>query len=220
MAISGIVAVAGRIGRLRRRRGILATARFLSSRIFRHEIHLVYESRCSGPRTAVEWNGNEQLLHFGPENIDMALTPQLWDFLGGEDAFESLHGVRNGDRLFVVTNGEQYLHRGYIIFKTRQSKLLGDEAGLPLIGYCSTIPSARGRGLYRRALEAEVCYLHSIGHGRVLIETAPENHASLKGIEAAGFTFSWSASIWITLNLLVVRRIRNAPGQQWHVFLL
>ena len=219
MQKSWIRRAAGRIRRHWQQRGALVTVRFLLSRVFRHEIHVVYEI-CDKPRTAVRWEADEQLLQFGPENLDSALTPELRAFLGGDEAVESLEGVRAGDRLFLITSGNEYVHRGYIMFKTRQSKVLGDNDAAPIIGYCSTVPRARGRGLYRRALEAEVSYLQNRGYRRVLIETDPENYASLKGIEAAGFTFAWEASVWILLNLFVVRRIRDASGSHWRAFLL
>lgn len=203
-----------RIRRLAKRRGLIGTCRFLASRVFRHEERLVFERDCN-VGVAPQWKRGEQLLEIGPENIDRAMTPALLKFLGGDEAFESLEGVRNGDRLFVVTGDGEYLHRGYVIFKNRQKRVLGDNSNAPVIGYCATTPAARGRGLYRRTLQAEVSYLGGLGHNRVLIETTPENRASRKGIEAAGFTLAWSANMWIILNTFVLRRTENHSGRNW-----
>ena len=137
------------------------------------------------------------------------LTPDLFDFLGGGQAYESLQGVRGGDRLFVVARGSEYLHRGYILFRTQQTELLGETEGAPLIASCATAPAARGRGLYPRALNEELRYLHKHGYSRAIIETDPENHASRRGIEAAGFSLAWEMEAWIFINRFVFQRIRK-----------
>ena len=127
-------------------------------------------------------------------------------------------GVRQGDRLFVVANGDEYQHCGYILFRTRQTKILGEEGNPPLIASCLTAPEARGRGLYRRALNAELCYLQSQGYGRAVIETDPENIPSRKGIEAAGFKLCREASVWIFFNLLVWMKAVEPAHTQWKMF--
>jgi len=217
MATSRIKNHAGRLRRYWKQRGTLATLRFVASRLFRFEKHMVYETTADTHRGAVRWGADEQVLQFGPENFDYGLTPELRAYLGGEQAVESLQAVRDGDRLFVITRGGEFVHRGYIVFKTRQSRLLGDDEASPLIAFCSTSPKARGRGIYRRALETEVMYLFGHGYQRVLIETDPQNYASRKGIEAAGFTFAWEARVWIWLNWFVIRRNRSSDGVQWRV---
>src|SRR6266581_7402215 len=94
--------IAGRIQRMWKQRGSWATVLFLLSRIFRHRVHLVFETTCATQPGSVQWEANEQLLQFGPENLDEAFTPELLAFLGGDGASESLQGVRDGDRLFVI----------------------------------------------------------------------------------------------------------------------
>src|SRR5690349_14788609 len=106
---STIAEAAGRIGRHWRTRGAAATLRFLLSRIFRREVHLVYEAVCTG-REMAPFASGEEILNFGPEDLDAALGPTLYEFLGGENAFESLRGVRNGDRLFVIARDGVFVH--------------------------------------------------------------------------------------------------------------
>jgi hypothetical protein len=207
--------VIGRLSRYWKGRGPAATLLFVISRIFRREVNIVYEATLEKPLSPTRWDANEKLLLFGPENIDSSLNPRLVAFLGGGEAFESLEGVRNGDRLFVVANGNEYLHRGYVIFKSRRMKMIGEAEGTPFIGYCYTAPIARGRRLYPRTLHAQKCYLQTLGYQRVVVESAPENLASRKGIEAAGFTFAGEVSAWIVLNRFVLRRIQNAYGMNW-----
>src|SRR5438046_1603522 len=97
-----------RLQRHWRQRGALATATFVLSRIFRHQVTLVYEALLEKGRCrTVRWEADEQLLQIGPENLDANMTPRLKAFLGGESAYENLQGVREGDRLFVVASGEE-----------------------------------------------------------------------------------------------------------------
>lgn len=188
------------------------------SRVFRHGVHLVYEITLSAPLPAVQWDVGEQLWQFGPDDLDHHLTSDLYMFLGGESAFESLLGVRNGDRLFVIAKDGQFVYRGYVLFNTRQKKLIGEHKHTPLIGNCFTAPSARGHGIYRRALTSALSYLQSQGYRRVIIETDPENYASIKGIEATGFCLTRKVHAWIFLNLFVVHCISAGACARWRAF--
>lgn len=155
----------------------------------------------------------------GPENLDAMLNPKLQAFLGSE-AKQNIQAVREGDLLFVVSNGTEYLHCGYVFFKSRQARILGEPASLPLIGCCYTAPEARGKGLYRKALQAELAHLSQRGYKRAVIETDPDNLASRKGIEAAGFQERRYTRSWILLNTLVVQQVSDAAGKKWKALLV
>ena len=210
-------ACTGKLRRYWKQRGAFATLLFLASRLFRREIHIVYQASPGSAGDTVQLERDEQILQIGPENLDTILTPELRAFLGGGEAFDNLEGVRNGDRLFVIMAADEYLHRGYIMFSCRANKMLGDSEKRPIIGYCKTAPGARGRGLYRRALAAEKAYLWNHGYTSVLIETDPENYASRRGIEGSGFSFAWTVHVWIFFNCLVVRCLRNGIRSRWRV---
>ncbi len=203
-----------------RREGAWATVRFLSSRAFRYHRYLVFEALLDSPRACTEWREDERPRWIGPETLDAEMTPDLLGFLGGEGAADNLDGVRNGDRLFVIRSGESIVHCGYIFFKTRQTKILGERGNPPLIACCQTAPAARGLGLYRRALNAELCYLRQQGYRRAVIETDPDNIASRKGIEAAGFRLRRDISVWIALNWLALQRAVETSGTRWQACLL
>lgn len=215
LAMTGAI---GRISRQFKQKGVWATVRFLFSRVFRSQKHLVFEAWLTEPLMAAAPDADHRLLELGPENLDAHLDSRLEEFLGGQEAFESLEGVRKGDRLFVIANGDEYLHRGYILFKTRQKRIIGETRDAPLIASCRTAAQARGRGLYRRALQEELRYLKSLGHERAIIETDPENIASRAGIVAAGFRSGWEARVWIVLNKVVVQRILRQSHSRWRVF--
>ena len=194
-----------RIARYRHQQGTWATVRFLASRLLRHRKYVVFEANLSEPRTAPEWHLDEQVYVIGPETIESHVTPDLRAFLGGEEAEENLASVRKGDSLFVVGNGHEFHHSGYIFFRTKQTKILGEGGDPPLIGCCQTVPDPRGRGLYQRPLKAELCDLQSLGYHRAIIETDPENIASRKGIERAGFRLCRKTTVWILLNRVVLQ---------------
>jgi RimJ/RimL family protein N-acetyltransferase len=211
---------ANRIIRHCHQHGAVATIRFLWSRVYRSHRYVVFDATLDAPRPRTKWQDGEELIIFGPENVDSAMTPELQSFLGGSDAIENLNGVRAGDRLFVVTSDVGYLHCGYILFKSRQTKILGESESVPLIGCCLTARATRGRGLYRRALNAELCYLREQGYKRALIETNPGNVSSRNGIEAAGFQFRREISVRIVLNWLVWQKAVDPSGVKRRLIIL
>jgi RimJ/RimL family protein N-acetyltransferase len=181
---------------------------------------VVYAADCSLPGEAPQWADGEDLLEISGDNLDLELTPELYVFLGRHEAFDNLEGVRTGNRLFVVRRGREYLHCGYIMFRTRETRILGETDGPPLIGCCQTAPAARGRGLYRKALRAEIRHLQARGFRRAIISTHPDNAASRKGIEAAGFSLVREVESWILLNRIVVRKSRESGRAAWRILML
>jgi GNAT superfamily N-acetyltransferase len=203
-----------------RRQGTSATLRFLASRIVRHERHVVFEANLDTALDDVSWAEGERLKVIDRDNVDSAIGANLLKFLGGAAAAENLQGVREGNELFVVAQGSEYQHCGYILFRTRQSRIIGEPKDAPLIACCFTAPSARGRGLYRRALIAELRHLRGRGYRRAVIETSPDNLPSRKGIEAAGFRLCREVSVWIFLNCLVYQKRIESSGATRSLILL
>lgn len=217
-AVSGGNAIVGRIRSEYRRRGLWKTICFLAGRILRRWDSVVYDARPSTTPASESWQENERLEVIGPDNVDQSLTPELKSFLGGDGAAENIESVRRGDRLFVVSNGGEHLHCGYIMFGSRQSRIIGEDGAPPLIGCCRTVPAAQGRGLYRKALRAEVQYLAGLGYERVVVETAPDNVPSRRGIETAGFALCREATSWVFCNKVVVQRTVERGVVRWRAF--
>jgi hypothetical protein len=209
-----IAHTAGRIRRYSRQHGVRATLAFLLSRVVRHQQHVVFDMDLSAAPAAPDWNITQRVLVIGPENVDSAISPELYRFLGGDGAVENLQGLREGNRLFVVSNGDTFQHCGYILMKTRETSLLAERFGTPLIACCFTPTGARRQGIYRRALQEEVAYLGQQGFRRVIIETTPDNTASIRGIEAAGFRLCRRVSAWIILNHIGFARIVESSGER------
>ena len=122
-----------KVARLRyyvKRRGVLETTRFLATRLLRYHVTRVYEADLTKPLSSPVWSTGECLKVIGPETPSFELIPEIKSFLGGP-GYELIEGVRDGDRLFVVGNGVECLHRGYIMFKSRTNRLIGEPAGVP-----------------------------------------------------------------------------------------
>jgi GNAT superfamily N-acetyltransferase len=202
----GLLNLAGRIGSYWRSRGTLATVHFLASRIVRREHRVVFEAILDTAPGDFSWSEGERLKVIDRENIDAAVGAELFEFLGGDKAVENLQGVREGNELFVVTDGTEYKHCGYILFRTRETRIIGEPQDPPLIACCYTAPTARGKGLYRKALMAELRHLWGRGYRRAVIETDHDNVPSRKGIEAAGFHLCREVSSWILLNMFVYQK--------------
>jgi RimJ/RimL family protein N-acetyltransferase len=215
---NGVLRAGERIRSYWRERGTVATCRFLMSRVYRSRRYLVFEAAVDKDRVCPEWSADERLEVLSRENLDAALTPEITSFLGGTEADEHLRGVRTGDLLFLVMRGGTCQHCGYILFETRQTRILGEPKRVPLIASCKTAPESRGRGLYRRALQAELCHLQKLGFDRAVIETDPENVASRKGIEAAGFRLFRHVKVWLLLNCLVFQHVIEGSHARWRVF--
>ena len=192
--------------------GTPATLRFLAGRMVRHERHVVFDANLDVAFDDVPWSDGERLNVIDRGNVDSAIGADLLKFLGGDAAAENLKGVREGNELFVIAQGAEYQHCGYILFRTKESRIIGEPKDAPLIACCFTAPSARGRGLYRRALIAELRHLKERGYRRAVIETSPENLPSIKGIEAAGFRLCREVSVWIFLNCLVYQKRIESSG--------
>lgn len=209
-----------RIGTHWRHHGTLATLQFLASRIVRHQRHVVFEAVLDAAPDDVPLLEGERLKVIDRANLDSAIGADLRAFLGGDEAADNLEGVRNGNELFVVAHGAEYRHCGYILFRSKQTRIIGEPGDPPLIACCHTAPGARGRGHYRRTLIAELRHLWDRGYRRVVIETSPGNVPSRKGIEAAGFRLCREVSVWIVLNWLVYQKRIESSGVSRRLILL
>jgi GNAT superfamily N-acetyltransferase len=181
---------------------------------------VVFEAVLDAAPDDIPWLEGERLNVIDRANMDSVIGADLRAFLGGDEAADNLEGVRNGNELFVVAHGNEYHHCGYILFRTKQTRIIGEPKDPPLIACCLTAPAARGRGLYRRTLIAELHHLWDRGYRRVVIETSPENVPSRKGIEAAGFHLCREVSAWIVLNCLVYQKQIESSGASRRLILL
>jgi hypothetical protein len=123
----------------------------------------------------------------------------------------------------VMDNERRCLHRGYIRLISpskadAKSMFFGKLAAVPEIRSCETAPSARGKGLYRRVLNEQLRFLHSLGHSSGFLDLSPENLASYKGAKAAGFETCRELNDWILFRSLVLQRVRENSVSSWRLF--
>ena len=84
--------------------------------------------------------------------------------------------------------GTETVHESWVFRDAILPSRFGYDPLAPLIGNCVTRPEYRGRRIYERVLMFIVNdLLAEGGDGQVLILVSPENVASIRGIERAGF---------------------------------
>ena len=183
-----------------RDRGVFYFVRFALGRLFvRRLASVVYEYDLATAPTPPSWNPGERLHIFDAGNLN-DMPDALQTLLGGEHAEEYLRGVRRRDLLFSLEADGQFVHYGFILFDAKQLRILGQQQNLPLIANCYTVPSYRGNGCYPRTLRAVLHHLGTFELERALIETHPENIASRRGIEKAGFRLTVEIRGWVIFN--------------------
>jgi hypothetical protein len=200
--------------------GSVRTLKFLAKRVIRRRQFVLYDSLIEDVRAPSTWADSQKLLVISKDNLSSELSPTLLEALGGDSATEYLDGIRSGDLLFVVMEGRQYVHFGFVLFDSKTTQILGEGRRVPIIANCFTSPEARGRSLYRNALNEEVRYLRTRNYRRVLIETHPQNYSSRRGIEAAGFRFLRELDVVVFLNSLVLQRAKQGSGHTWRLVFL
>ena len=200
--------------------GLVRTLKFLAKRVIRRQQFVLYDSVMEGERAPSTWADSQKFLVISKDNISSELSPALLEALGGDSATEYVDGVRSGDLLFVVIEGQQYVHFGFVLFDSKTTQIVGEGRRVPIIANCFTSPEARGRSLYRKALNEEVRYLRARNYRRVLIETHPQNYFSRRGIEAAGFRFLRELDVVVFLNSVVVQRAKHGSGRRWRLVFL
>lgn len=97
---------------------------------------------------------------------------------------EGRHGV------FVMLDGRPAGH-AWITAPAERSRVVNSYARLSagdcLIHYCFVDPAHRGQGVYAEMLHELTAWALTAGARRVLVDTADDNVASLRGILRAGF---------------------------------
>jgi hypothetical protein len=194
----------------------------LISFVFRRRARLIWEARFTTPPLPSEWADGERLLVLGADNIDREMTSSMRLFLGGDEVADSIAGVRAGDLLFVLTNETEYLACSYIFFdktqSTRKQAVIFGEENVPIIGMSYTLPSARGRGIYRRALHEMFRFLSNMGYERAICEVNPQNAPSNKASQAAGMQLCRELTDWAVLNHLFLQKVQESGKSRWRIF--
>jgi hypothetical protein len=191
----------------------------LAGHVLRRRNHAVYELDLTIPREPVVWAPGEEVIEIGPENLDTAMTPELLEFLGGDQVRKSLDGVRRGNRIIVVRDDEGYAAYGHVVVNGAEYlRTLAEPDPVPYLGNFLTVPRARRRGLLQRAGSECLLMLQRRGYPRVLAEARPTNVGSVKAMENHGMRRIRHLMGWIVFERVVIQRdVQNAG--RWHVVL-
>lgn len=125
-----------------------------------------------------------------------------------------------GDDMLLATTDThgQVISYAFVLFDSFYKRVLGEAPATPMISNCYTDPAWRGQGLYPRLLVATCLHLANQGHARAIITCAPDNLASVRGIEKAGFRRVKTLhslvvlARWIAWQRSVPARAKAAPG--------
>jgi RimJ/RimL family protein N-acetyltransferase len=185
--------------RVWRDRGIVGFLTFMLGRILVRRFHRVLYEGYARQISPPEPDEDRRVLLYDSQNT---LPGEVLLFVGpgGE---EYLEGVRDDDLLYVVKVDNRLVHYGFVMRRTRETAVLGEPRGTPIIGNCWTHPDTRGKGIYPFALRQVLQALRDRGIDRVLIETDVENIASRRGIEKAGFRQLRIYNALIVCNLVL-----------------
>lgn len=172
-----------------RTRGPAGFMRFLALRVGQWRADVLYEADLSLlalsplPESAIE------LVRVGRDNLGSSATRGVEDGVLTAENHAYREALTGDDQLFATVDPQgQVISYGFVLFDSFYKRILGEARATPMIGNCFTWPAWRGRSLYPRLLMATCRQLAAQGHRRVIITCAPDNHASIRGIEKAGFT--------------------------------
>ena len=105
--------------------------------------------------------------------------PVPWEF-----ECDKYDGVKD---FFVATDAAGVQHISWIYYHDNRNRLLSLNPQEAEIKFCLTLPALRGRGIYPKVILEILNYLSKKGIKRVYMCVHRDNHASIRGIEKAGF---------------------------------
>jgi hypothetical protein len=187
-------------------RGLAGLCRFLGTRIFTRREDLLFDIHLRSA-AAPRLEPLDQVVRIGRTNLGSEATaPVEVQVFTGENA-EYRDGLRKEDILFAHLDGEsRVLTYAFVIFDSAYKRVLGEPVGVPMIGNCYTLPEKRGQRLYPRMLVTVCRALARDGHARAIISCEPDNIASIRGIERAGFARVTHVTSHIGFSKLILRR--------------
>lgn len=103
----------------------------------------------------------------------------------GELPYEIAAEKGNGNTCFSVSDNGKFVHRSFLYDKIHVLKLLGKNG--PAIGNCVTGEDYRGQSVYPKMIHRIAVGQLQEGKKEVFIIVNPDNTASVRGIEKAGF---------------------------------
>jgi RimJ/RimL family protein N-acetyltransferase len=163
-------------------------------RVYRQEIRDGVECLSRSVGDVVIEKGDVELLSLAAET----LTPLPWEF-----QCHTFDGVTD---FFVAKNEEGIQHISWIYYDCDHNRLLSLQPTEAEIKFCLTMPFLRGQGIYPTVVKSIIQYLGGNGFKNVYMCVHPENSASIRGIEKAGFHYVGNIKLKKVFGLQVSKR--------------
>ena len=174
-----------------RTRGPAGFMRFVALRLFQWRSDVLYEAdpaRLADTTAGPAEVSGERVVWVHRGNLGSAATAAVEAAVLGGANHAYREALCGADLLLAIVDEQGHVASyGFVLFESFYKQVLRESADTPMIGNCFTDPGRRGRGFYPRLLRAACCRLADEGYRRIIITCAPDNQASVRGIEKAGF---------------------------------
>lgn len=169
-------------------RGGAGFLRFLALRLLQWRADVLYEVDLAVLAANPPLQPAAPLVRVGRHNLGSEATAQAEAGVLTAENHAYREALQGDDQLLAALDAQgQVTSYGFVLFDSFYKRILDEPRNTPMIGNCFTLPAWRGRGLYPRLLVATCQHLAAQGHSRAIITCAPDNLASVRGIEKAGF---------------------------------
>ena len=169
-------------------RGAAGFVRFLALRIGQWRADVLYEADLSVLAAAPPLEPASPVVLVWRHNLGSEATALTEAAVLTAENHAYREALQGDDQLLAALDAHGLvISYGFVLFDSFYKRILAESRHTPMIGNCFTLPAWRGRGLYPRLLVATCQHLSSQGHRRAIITCAPDNLASVRGIEKAGF---------------------------------
>jgi ribosomal protein S18 acetylase RimI-like enzyme len=183
-----MITIAKRLGLELRTRGMAGFVRFIAQRLAMWRADVLFECDLVQYAAAPAEALGAAIVAIDRSNFGSTATAQVERevLIAANHAYiEELQG--EGQLLAATDADGRVTSYAFIVFESFYKKVLGEARATPIICNCVTLPAYRGQGLYPQLLRASCLRLAAQGHRRAIITCAPDNIASMRGIEKAGF---------------------------------
>ena len=174
-----------------RTRGPAGFMRFVALRLLQWRSDVLYQAdpaRLAGAAAGPADVPGETVVWVHRGNLGSAATAAVEAAVLGGANHAYRQALCGADQLLAIVDEQGHVASyGFVLFDSFYKQVLREAADTPMIGNCFTDPAQRGRGYYPRLLRAACRRLADEGYQRVIITCAPDNRASVRGIEKAGF---------------------------------
>ena len=165
--------------------------RFLALRVLQRRRDVLYEADpawVAGATAGPAEVSGETVVWVHRGNLGSAATAAVEAAVLGGANHAYRQALCGADLLLAIVDEHGHVASyGFVLFESFYKQVLGEAADTPMIGNCFTNPQQRGRGFYPRLLRAACRRLAEEGYRRIIITCEPDNQASVRGIEKAGF---------------------------------